>query len=321
MEKINRNDLYEGLEETKLSKSELDVFLTKYVYANKEDWNTFVKLFLLSFGFGFFILGIVFFFAFNWQELHKFIKLGLIGILILCTTTAPLFVKISNLVKNCFLTVSCILVGVLFATFGQIYQTGANAYDFFLAWLLCISIWVIIANFKPLWLLYLVLMSTTFISYDDQVGTNLDEIMVSTLIFCQYGCAIIVYFIMGPKRVERISHNWFIYVLSAIFYSIGTLTFIKAILSRNPGLELFTIYPLASLAYITGLWYGFKQRVPFYIVLIFLCIISVITCIIIKIYDGRYLYLAVTFFVLISVAATVKTLLNIQKSNDHGVIK
>lgn len=48
------------------------------------------------------------------------------------------------------------MVGVFMAVFGQIYQTGADSYTLFLTWAIMILPWVIMAQFLPLWVLWLV---------------------------------------------------------------------------------------------------------------------------------------------------------------------
>ena len=42
------------------------------------------------------------------------------------------------------------LIGTLFAVFGQIYQTGADAYDLFLGWTLFTILWAVAIRFAPL---------------------------------------------------------------------------------------------------------------------------------------------------------------------------
>ena len=51
------------------------------MYANKKEWNQFLSIFLLAAGIGFTIAGIIFFFAYNWDTISKFAKLGIIEVL------------------------------------------------------------------------------------------------------------------------------------------------------------------------------------------------------------------------------------------------
>src|SRR5690606_37988950 len=132
------------------------------VYASPADWVKIIRLFLLGQAGSFLIAGIIFFFAYNWADMLKFMKLGLLEVLIVAVTFAAVFKKLSSTAKNVLLTASTMLMGVLFAVFGQIYQTGANAYDFFLGWTMCVALWVVVARFQPLWFIFMVLLNTTF---------------------------------------------------------------------------------------------------------------------------------------------------------------
>jgi uncharacterized membrane protein len=134
--------------------------LKEQVFNNQSAWQQFLKLLFISLGIGFTTAGIVFFFAYNWDNLHKFVKIGLIEGLVVAIMLIIVFSRLSTLVKNILLTGASVLIGVLMAVFGQVYQTGANAYDLFLSWTLAISIWVVIVNFPPLPLVYVLLIWT-----------------------------------------------------------------------------------------------------------------------------------------------------------------
>ena len=63
-----------------------------------------------------------------------------------------------------------VLVGVFLAVYGQIYQTGADAYGLFIIWAVLILGWVIVSEFAALWLVWLILLNTGAILYWQQVG-------------------------------------------------------------------------------------------------------------------------------------------------------
>ena len=112
--------------------------------------------------------GVIFFFAFNWDDIHKFVKLGLVVTLLLGCMIPVLFLKLKPLYKHILLTTSSVLIGVSFAVYGQIYQTGADAYDFFLGWTIFVTLWVLSTRFSALWLLFFTLTTVTTILYFDQ---------------------------------------------------------------------------------------------------------------------------------------------------------
>ena len=183
MQSIDQEDIHIVNKYSNLSEPEVNKLLHSHVYHNRNAWIKFLNLALLSLGIGFLVAGITFFFAYNWDDLPKFAKLGLTELLLIATTVIALMPRFQTQTRNVVLTGAAMLVGVLFAVFGQIYQTGANAYDFFLAWTLFVILWVVISNFAPLWLLFLTLINTTFILYTQQVAKDWDEIFIITVLF------------------------------------------------------------------------------------------------------------------------------------------
>jgi uncharacterized membrane protein len=142
--------------------------LDEEVYASPKNWHTMGRGLILSLGVGWLVSGIIFFFAFNWDQLHPFVKMGLMQIIFLLFALLAWKSRFSPLVNNILLTGAAVLVGVLFAVFGQIYQTGANAYDFFFSWWACLILWTIYLLFEPMWLLMVVLTNVTLAMYIEQ---------------------------------------------------------------------------------------------------------------------------------------------------------
>ena len=110
-------------------------------------------------------LGIIFFFAFNWQDMGRFSKFGLIEfIMLLCT---PLLLKAFS--SRTFITISLmgmsLLTGALLALVGQTYQTGADPWQLFATWSIFILPWAFIARSNALWVLWLVLLNTALYFY------------------------------------------------------------------------------------------------------------------------------------------------------------
>ena len=128
--------------------------------------------FLLAVGVGFTVAGIIFFFAYNWDELPKFAKLGIVEVLLVASVLLATFTRWNKLVKQIFLTGATFLIGTLFAVFGQIYQTGADAYDLFLGWTLFTILWAVAIRFAPLWLTFIGLLCTTIWLYNIQIAST-----------------------------------------------------------------------------------------------------------------------------------------------------
>jgi uncharacterized membrane protein len=133
------------------------------------DWWYWTNRFLLFFGAALVLAGIVFFFAFNWEVMTPLLKFTLIEVGILACVLGAFKTGLDKITGKMLLMSAAVLVGVFLAVFGQVYQTGADAYELFLGWLLLIAGWVIISRFAALWLLWLILINTALIFYWEQV--------------------------------------------------------------------------------------------------------------------------------------------------------
>ncbi|MBU2704511.1 DUF2157 domain-containing protein [Zooshikella marina] len=102
------------------------------------------------------LAGIMFFFAYNWQELHRFGKLGLLEVGVTLTALLSLVSRFSLAARQVLLTSAVVLTGILFAVFGQIYQTGADAYTLFLSWAVVTLPWVALARLPAPWAIWFV---------------------------------------------------------------------------------------------------------------------------------------------------------------------
>ncbi|NQX85577.1 MAG: DUF2157 domain-containing protein [Flavobacteriaceae bacterium] len=312
MEKIKREDIQIITRHSNWSEKSIDNFLKKNIYSDKESWQKFLRLFFISLGVGFTTAGIIFFFAYNWADLHKFIKIGLIEGLIIISTLVILFSKISLDIKNILLTGTSILVGVLFAVFGQIYQTGANAYDFFLGWTMFITIWVFVSNYAPLWLVFITLINTTLILYSQQVAQDWSEVFVFTLLFI-INILFLTIFLYGKKINKEIKAPiWFSKLIALASVSFSTIGIVFGIFDKNQK-SFFVLIIITSILYGIGIKYGLKVKSGFYLSIIPFSIIIIISAFLVKLSDNAGMFFFISLFVIGSVTLVIKTLIDLQK--------
>jgi len=312
MQNIQWEDIYIISRHSSLTEQGADKALKENVYNNKEAWQQFLQLFFISLGIGFMVSGIVFFFAYNWADLHRFVKMGLIELLIVATTCLVLFLKINITTRNIILTGSAILVGALFAVFGQVYQTGANAYDFFLAWTLFITLWVIVSGFAPLWLLYLLLINTTFILYSRQVASNWSEVFVFTFLFIMNAAVPVTAILISRYRKTVNIPGWFLHTVALASITFATIGIIIGIFDDYQA-SFPVLILLAAIAFALGIRHGLKAKNIFYVSAIPFSLIVIGSALLIKISDGEMMFLLVSGFIIASVTLVIKTLIDIQK--------
>ena len=125
-----------------------------------DKWGLWTARLLLALGTALVLAGIIYFFAFNWAKIPPAVKLAgiqaaLIGCLVMACRAA-----LKNLHGPLWLLAASVLTGVFLAVFGQVYQTGADAWQLFALWALLVLGWAGIAAFAAQWLLWLLLVNT-----------------------------------------------------------------------------------------------------------------------------------------------------------------
>lgn len=285
------------------------------VYNDRTAWISFTRIFLLSMGIGFTVAGIVFFFAYNWADLHKFIKFGLIITLLSLTTLVSLRSRFNETVRNSILTGASVLIGVLFAVYGQVYQTGANAYDFFLGWTMFSTIWVLIANFPPLWVLYLTLINTTVFLYAEQVANHWSTAFLFTLLFIIN--AIVLLLTKLLIRSGKTIPVWFTNLLALATVSISTIGIVQGIFNQfEPAFP--ALITIALLFYAAGIWYGLKTKSSFYLSVIPFSLIIIVAAMLLKWTDNEGMFLFVCLFIIGGSTLVIKNLIDLQKKWSNG---
>jgi uncharacterized membrane protein len=297
-----------------------NTFVETGVYADKSAWTRFAHFFLLGLGAAFTLTGIVFFFAYNWADMHKFFKLGLIQALIAACISAVLFLKMPENAKKVLLAAASVLVGALFAVFGQIYQTGANAYDFFLGWTVFIALWAIVSNYAVLWLILLVLINTTILLYIGQVARTSDfSTAVNTLIGVNLTALTLIEWLYHQKMVQpRV--QWLTNLIALAAIGMVTMNVLEIILDKGTNFSRtnFISLALALMTFGGGLWYGLRTRNIFYMTAIPFSMIILMAALVIRPFDNPIgILLVVSLFIVVSTILLIRQIIHLNKQWNH----
>jgi uncharacterized membrane protein len=128
-------------------------------------WRVFLDRLLVVSGVLLVAVGLIFFVAFNWQELGRFAKFGLLEAMVLLPTAYALVAGISTVRAQAALLFAVLALGGLLALTGQTYQTGADNYELFLAWALLSLPWVLAGRWAPLWAVWWTLVNVAVALY------------------------------------------------------------------------------------------------------------------------------------------------------------
>lgn len=316
MSKISRTDIHLINTYSNWTKESLSAILRRHVYPDRQQWKLFLQLFIITLGVGFTVAGIVFFFAYNWNGLHRFLKLGIVESLIVISLILTLISGQKRLVRKIIGTAAPALVGVLLLVYGQVYQTSALEYEFFLQWVLFISIWVFVSGFPHLWLLFLILVHITIIFYMEQAQKNSSPSAVYALLSGLDCAAYFLNILLLKWRKAKIP-LWFLQCVAigtAIFATMG----ISNGIHHEPDLVFALLCTGTLIVYAFGVDYGLRQKSSFLLSLISLSVIIIIASIMLKISESQSMILVTGLFIILSVTAVIKMLSALQNRKENG---
>lgn len=302
------------------SERQIGQSLREHVYNGPQAWIRFLKICFISLGVCFTVSGVIFFFAYNWADLSNFTKIAMLESLVAVTTLATLLLRINLLFRNVILTGAAMLVGALFAVYGQIYQTGANAYDLFLAWTACIALWTAVSNFPPLWLVFIALVNTTFILFVIQVGQYWEGIGIFATLF-SINAAFLAGLLACGHFMDGVSvPGWFrntLGVVAAFYGTVGVCMGINRAFYNfyfRSGSGIFIVMlALAAVAYAGAMLYSFQKKNAFFIALVSTSVVIMLTTLITNLSSSSAVYLFASMFVIGGITGIIAWLLYLQK--------
>jgi uncharacterized membrane protein len=260
-------------------------------------WRRFLDWLLAGLGAVLVLAGIVFFFAYNWADMHRFAKFAVLEVALLIAVALAWRLGPDSNRGRAALLGAAVLPGVLLALYGQSYQTGADPYGLFLAWGLLILPWVIIGRSAALWLLFLVLANLSLMLWWTGVYRPPEWLGFAQEIMPLFGLgfafldadlallavalnlAALVAYELPATRTPWLSGRWMprLVMLAAL----GTLTapVLRAIFGSRPEMWSVRLAPLAWFALMAaGVWaYRIWRRDLFMLAALSLDAIVVVT--------------------------------------------
>jgi len=195
---------------------------------------------------------VIFFFAFNWDDLSRLAKFGLVEAAILVALLACWRLDLDGMAGKAVLTLLSLLVGALLALAGQIYQTGADTFELFAYWAALILPWVLVGRFAPLWLIWLGLLNVALSLYLS-LGHNGEALMWA--LFALNGLALMLCETAHRVGLPWLRESWPLRLVAIVSAAAATGLIIWAIADGRDRSAL-----LAALAYVAWLagfyvWY------------------------------------------------------------------
>jgi uncharacterized membrane protein len=212
-------------------------YLTACLVVRDADfWHRWTGRALLALATGHLLAGVIFFFAFNWAEISTFTKFAVLEGALVAAAVAWWRLGFDSLPGQAMGVAVTVLLGVLMAVFGQVYQTGADAYELFVNWALLSLPFVVAARSWPHWLVWLVLANTAGVTFLEQApeAPDIGESGYGSLLL--FGNLAVLIFIEATRAIFN-PNAWFRYivicavlVIAVVTGSIGIIGFRSALI-------------------------------------------------------------------------------------------
>jgi uncharacterized membrane protein len=132
-------------------------------------WRSWLDRVLLALGVALVVAGVATLVAWNWAALPAQAKFLLLQAGIVAGVVTAAVLGLDSAAGRASLLAGACLIGLLFALFGQVYQTGADPYGLFLAWAVAVLPLALVGRQQGLWLLWLAVVNVAAILFYIQV--------------------------------------------------------------------------------------------------------------------------------------------------------
>jgi uncharacterized membrane protein len=134
-------------------------------FRNAKSWNKWALGALLALGVGHVLAGVIFFFAYNWNDLADMTKFAIIGGAMVSSIIAWIVLKLDSAPAQAFGIISTVLFGVFLAVFGQVYQTPTTIYAPFVLWAVLTLPFAAASKSRAHWAVWIAIFIVAVTSY------------------------------------------------------------------------------------------------------------------------------------------------------------
>ncbi len=231
-------------------------------------WLSFSRNMLMLLGLLSLAFGVMFFFAYNWNEISRMQKFISLQVVLLGFFVAYYFKSKTFWLSQALLLAAVVVLGAWLALFGQTYQTGADPWQLFATWALLILPLVLFSRSEVLWVVMAVLLNTALVL---NLGVNRWLLGVSfssqnmPWVFLLLNGVLLLWleWLSGQSKFVlsqlRLKHRWSAQLCGLAVIFILTLIGIEQIAGRNDH-HVISSFMLLVLLVITFSYYRFKAK-------------------------------------------------------------
>ena len=240
---------------------------------DSNSWRIFIGRVLLLLGGLSFAFALMFFVAYNWNDIGKFAKFGVVQIAIVVAIGCYWKSGVDRLSAKVSLLVGSVLIGVLLALYGQAYQAGADSWQLFFSWALLILPWALLGRFAVIWLVWLLLANLSLVLYHQTIRSALwflfdAETGLLWLLFIFNSIALVIWE-LSTRHCQWLSARWAVRILAtASGTSITWLVMIVIFENSNSGMSSILVW----LAWMPLFYFTYRKLRPDLFMLAGMCL-------------------------------------------------
>ena len=233
-----RNEILDWAEEGRIAPRDLRRALeVARAIPDAAAWRQFLDRLLLFAGTLLVAAGVIFFLAFNWNDLARMLKFALVEVLLIVALVAVWRFGVERIAGKAALLGAALFTGALFALIGQTYQTGADTFELFAVWALAVLPWALVARFPALWLLCLLCLNLAALLYLGTMRGPLWFFAGSSrqlwLLFGLNTVALVVWEGLALSGIQWLRERWSVRILATASGGFATALAVTDIVSRH----------------------------------------------------------------------------------------
>lgn len=224
-----------------------------------KSWSAYLYWQALIIGVVLLVCGTIFFVAANWSALPGLTRMGIVGGAMVLATMIGGYLG-DTLAGRVVTLLGGLLFGPLLAVYGQIYQTGADAWELFAWWTVALIVYGALSRFVGTWVLALICLHVACFTWVDQaLGSELYEgtgaQAIATIALFDAGVVALAERFLRAREREIITHSAAFFGL-ALVVPFGMITVFDELPEGGlPGL-------LVLLGALAAIWLIYRARRP-----------------------------------------------------------
>lgn len=207
-------------------------------------WKDWAIQALLAMAVGHILSGIIFFFAFNWNDLSEMTKFAVVGCGILTCLIAWVIAKLDSPTGQAFAIGATVLVGAMFAVLGQVYQTPAMIHTPFVFWAILTLPFALASRNLAHWTVWLVILIVAITAYSNSglrlAGAHIAANMLNIAVSGGLIVALIVLDKILSPRLVWARAEWFRILLVLAVIGFAFIGFTESFWVTGHGLWLLS---------------------------------------------------------------------------------